>query len=198
MDEADDDRHLLSRMTRGDRDAFAALYRRRRPDVYRFALHMRGSPARAEDIVQDVFLAVIHEAERYAPERATVLAWLLGIARNHVKRALHRDRRIVSLDAEESASIERLASGGDPLSELEHRRDIALVHRALLTLPVRYREVVVLCDLRELSYGDAAAALKCAVGTVRSRLHRGRTLLARRLRGGEIPVLDAPIAKLLI
>ena len=54
--------------------------------------------------------------------------------------------------------------------------------KAVLTLPVRYREAVVLCDLQELTYAEAAAALECAVGTVRSRLHRGRALLASKLR----------------
>ena len=57
------------------------------------------------------------------------------------------------------------------------------MRRALAALPVTYREVIVLCDLQELSYADAAAALGCALGTVRSRLHRGRAMLAERLRG---------------
>ena len=61
------------------------------------------------------------------------------------------------------------------------QRHTTALRRALLELPVRYREAIVLCDLQELSYADAADALGCAVGTVRSRLHRGRALLARRL-----------------
>ena len=84
MDPPDDD--LLIATAAGDRDAFAALYRRRRPDVYRFALHMTGSRAAAEDIAHDVFLVVIRDAHRYQPGRSGVVAWLLGIARNYARR----------------------------------------------------------------------------------------------------------------
>src|SRR5438552_1984993 len=83
-----DDEELMARIAGGDRDAFAALYRRRRPDVYRFALHVGGSESIADDVTQDVFMAVIHEAGRYRPGRAAVMPWLLGITRNHVRRAL--------------------------------------------------------------------------------------------------------------
>ena len=69
----------------------------------------------------------------------------------------------------------------EPLNELVREERIDSVRRAVSSLPVRYREVVVLCDLQELSYEDAAAAVGCAVGTVRSRLSRGRALLAEKL-----------------
>src|SRR3954469_10818090 len=82
------DEELIVAVAHGDRDAFAALYRRRRPDVYRFALHMTGVPAAAEDVAQDVFLAVIHDAARYVPGRSGVVPWLLGIARTHARRRL--------------------------------------------------------------------------------------------------------------
>ena len=72
----------------------------------------------------------------------------------------------------------------DPVGDLERQRHVDALRRAVVALPVRYREAVVLCDLHELSYADAAVALSCAIGTVRSRLHRGRALLARRLCGG--------------
>ena len=66
--------------------AFALLYRRYRADVYRFAAHVSGSAAVAEDVVQDVFVAVIEDASGYRADRSGVLPWLLGIARNHVRR----------------------------------------------------------------------------------------------------------------
>jgi RNA polymerase sigma-70 factor (ECF subfamily) len=72
----------------------------------------------------------------------------------------------------------------DPADDLDRAQRIATIRRAVMTLPLRYREVVLLCDLQELSYHDAAAALHCAVGTVRSRLHRGRALLAAKLKEG--------------
>ena len=69
----------------------------------------------------------------------------------------------------------------DPLGDLTRAESIEALREAVLTLPVRYREAVVLCDLQEMTYADAAAAIGCAVGTVRSRLHRGRALLAVKL-----------------
>ena len=69
----------------------------------------------------------------------------------------------------------------DTLGDLTRAESIDALRQAVLTLPVRYREAVVLCDLQEMSYADAAVALGCAVGTVRSRLHRGRALLALKL-----------------
>jgi RNA polymerase sigma-70 factor (ECF subfamily) len=72
------DEDLIARIAAGDRDAFAALYRRRRPDVYRFALRVTGSPPVADDVTQDVFMAIIHHAERYRPDRSGVVPWLDG------------------------------------------------------------------------------------------------------------------------
>lgn len=171
---------LIERIAGGDRDAFGLLYRQCRPDVYRFAVHMCGSPALAEDVVQDVFVAVIEDAARYRPGRSGVLPWLLGIARNHVRRWRHR-RPVLPLPGEETDDGRRLAAETDPIGDLTRQRHEAALARALLELPARYREAIVLCDLQELSYETAAGALGCAVGTVRSRLHRGRALLAREL-----------------
>jgi len=172
------DEELIAAVAAGDRDAFAALYRRRRPDVYRFALHMTGLPATAEDVAQDVFLTVIQEAGRYAPGRSAVVAWLLGIARNHARRRLS------------ARQFEPLPGGGsepgvqaDPAEGLARVQQVDALRRALGSLPMAYREAVVLCDLQELSYQDAAAAAGCAIGTVRSRLHRGRQMLAAKMRG---------------
>jgi RNA polymerase sigma-70 factor (ECF subfamily) len=188
------DETLIVRIVSGDRDAFAALYRRHRADVYRFAMHISGSRPVAEDVTQDVFMAVIHDAGRYRPERAAVLLWLLGIARNHVRRAL-KQRPTVTLPDDESAAGRTLVVEPDPLAGLARRQHVLALRRAVLELPVKYREVVVLCDLQELTYDDAATALGCAIGTVRSRLHRGRALLASRLRGTDPPLFRTPVAR---
>ena len=179
-DESDDD--LVRAIVGGSRDAFAELYRRRRPDVYRFAVHMTGSPAAAEDVTQDVFMAVIQDARRYSPGRAAVVAWLLGIARNHARR-LARERLAVPLD--EVAHDGDLAAQPDPVARITRRQQLALLRAALRSLPVAYREIVVLCDLQERTYAEAADAVGCAVGTVRSRLHRGRALLTAKLGAAE-------------
>jgi RNA polymerase sigma-70 factor, ECF subfamily len=174
------DDELISRIAAGDREAFALLYRRYRTDVYRFAAHVSGSTTVADDVVQDVFVAVIEDASGYRADRSGVLPWLLGIARNHVRR--WRSQRVVlPLPGDETPAAQDLAIRPDPLIEISMQRHTTALRRALLELPIRYRETIALCDLQELSYVDAAAALGCAVGTVRSRLHRGRALLARRL-----------------
>lgn len=179
------DDQLMARIADGDRDAFGALYRRRRMDVYRFALHMTASTATADDVTQDVFVTLIHDAARYVPGRSGVVPWLLGIARNQARRRLDRERRSVPLSDETDASARQFIVETDPLADLARERDLDAIRQAMRSLPLRYREILVLCDLQELSYADAAAAVGCAVGTVRSRLHRGRAMLAARLRIGD-------------
>lgn len=174
MDDASD-QNLLMRMADGDADAFTALYRRQQACIYRFALQMSGSEALAEDVVQEVFLTLIRAGRPYDPSRGSVLAFLYGIARNHVLRRLDRKWRVGEQPAEQASAADH------PEAELARRQLIASVRAAVLALPVHYREVVVLCDLEDADYAQAAAALGCAIGTVRSRLHRARQLLAQRL-----------------
>jgi RNA polymerase sigma-70 factor, ECF subfamily len=176
------DDELMAGIAAGDRAAFASLYRRRWPDVYRFAVHMTGAPTVAEDVAQDVFMAVIQDGHRYKTGRSGVLAWLLGIARNQARRRLWRDRRLDPLPDPEAGIEKALAVEIDPIAGLARDRQVDTVRRALRQLPVSYREVVVLCDLQELSYVEAADVVGCAIGTVRSRLHRGRALLGAQLR----------------
>lgn len=171
------DEDLLRRMMAGDEDAFTALYRRRQAGVYRFALQMSGSQAIAEDVTQEVFLTLIREARGYDPARGSLAAYLYGMARCQVLRCLRRQRPETSL----AASEEPLGASDDPLGDLTRRQSIDAVRGAVLALPAHYREAIVLCDLHEMNYAEAAAALGCAVGTVRSRLHRARELLAARL-----------------
>jgi RNA polymerase sigma-70 factor (ECF subfamily) len=176
------DDELLRQATAGDARAFAELFRRRHPDVFRFALHLTGSVATAEDVVQDVFMVVVRDGARYDAGRATVAAWLCGIARNLVRQRLERDRRFTPVDFAddgEPSAVDSVAL--DPLAGLLRAERIETVRRAVRVLPLPYREAVVLCDLQEMSYEDAAGALGCPVGTVRSRLHRARTMLAARL-----------------
>lgn len=181
---SDDD--LLRRMLAGDEDAFTELYRRRQGGVYRFALHMSGSEAIAEDVTQEVFIVLMREAHNYDPHRGSLAAYLYGISRNHVLRRLERDRLFVPFadgsQDDEQATPATLIAQGDPLDDLTRNEMIEAVRGAVLALPAHYREVVVLCDLHEMSYAEAAGVVGCAVGTVRSRLHRARAMLVERLR----------------
>jgi RNA polymerase sigma-70 factor (ECF subfamily) len=178
------DSELLQAMLAGDEAALATLYRRRQGSVYRFALQMSGSTALAEDVTQDVFMALMRSGHSYDSNRGPLAWFLLGMARNVLRQRLGRERFYTSLgdDAGESGGASELLSLSDPLSELSRNETIEGVRKAILSLPTRYREVVVLCELQELSYAEAAGVLGCAIGTVRSRLHRARGLLIDKLR----------------
>ena len=171
------DQELLEQALEGAEDAFTALYRRRQGGIYRFALQMTGSTAVAEDVTQETFLALILHGNRYDGARGTVAAFLYGIARNLVLRRL--DRR----GGAEMEVTEDYAGPEDLLEDLTRRESIEQVRQAVLSLPPIFREAVVLCDLQDSSYEEAAVALECPVGTVRSRLNRARALLVRKLRG---------------
>jgi RNA polymerase sigma-70 factor (ECF subfamily) len=185
------DAELLRLMAEGDEDAFAMLYRRRQGGVYRFALQMCGSAEIAEDVTQEVFMALMQDCGNYDASRGSLAAYLYGIARNHVLRLLQRDRAYVPIHDESDedgargggGSIhEGLISPCDLLADLTRGETIERVRQAVLALPAHYREVVVLCELHEMSYVEAAGVVGCAVGTVRSRLHRARAMLTEKLR----------------
>ena len=181
---------LVRRLSDGDEQALAVLYERHRQPVFRFALQMTGDQSVAEEVSQEVFLSLISGSERFDASKGSLAGWLLGTARFQVYRILRRDRRYLSIDEEPDDErrsrepIEQLASPGSQLEDLTRRESVEALHQAILSLPVHYREVVALCDLNELTYEDAASALDCAVGTVRSRLHRARGLLVEKLKGG--------------
>ena len=191
------DSYLLRRMGAGDEEAFRTLYRRCQGPVYRFVLHMSGNPAVAEDVTQEVFLTLIRDAGRFDPSRGTLPAYLLGIGRNLLFRRLEKEKAFVAFP--EGAESDELEPQGNSLHphlvvaafDPVHNEMIGRVRQAVLSLPVNYREVVVLCDLQEMSYEEVAAALRCALGTVRSRLHRGRGMLMDKLREFRKPGEDA-------
>jgi len=189
-----DDR-LLRRMLAGDEHAFSELYRRKHPAIYRFALHMSGNSAMAEDVTQEVFMALIREPGRFDPARGSLSAFLFGIARNHLRKRWEQERRLIPItcEADDLADFAPLSAHGNGnkgksgftyADESDSRDIVELVRRAISTLPASYREVVVLCELEEMSYEETAAALACPVGTVRSRLHRARAILLEKLREG--------------
>ncbi|HXX16719.1 MAG TPA: sigma-70 family RNA polymerase sigma factor [Candidatus Eremiobacteraceae bacterium] len=175
---------LLKRSAKGDERAFTELYRRHQAAVFRFALRMTGSSWAAEEIVQDVFMMLVREPKKYDPGRGSLGAFLYGVARNRIMKHLERTPRDVSLDTSTDAGRvlhPQLQDSMTPArwTELRERREH--VRAAVLALPAEFRETVVLCELEEMSYDQAARALDCPVGTIRSRLHRGRALLLAKL-----------------
>ena len=178
------DAELLRLTIAGEEHAFAALYDRHQGAVYRFALLMSGAVNIAEEVTQEVFLLLMREPQRYDPGRGALPTYLYGVARNYVLRSLKRERPYVPLlEAPENGPPGTpFMAEEDPLDDCTRNEVIKLVRQAVLTLPERYREVVVLCDFQELSCADAAAALDCPIGTINSRLHRGHAMLVMKLR----------------
>lgn len=170
---------LIREIGLGDEGAFVELYRRRQPDVYRFAYAMSKSTAVADDVAQEVFLNVLQNASRFDPARGSVRAWLLGCARHAVLDRMRSESRRTS------ESVEELSTPCLGEQEVFVRERLRRLRAAILALPVEYREAIVLCELQELSYAESAAVLGCPIGTIRSRLHRARTLLTARLGEAE-------------
>ena len=122
-------------------------------------------------------MELIEHGRRFDPARGALTSFLFGVARNLVLRRIEKDR------SQHESELADLAAEDDVVGDLTRRQTIERVRRAVLSLPAVYREAVVLCDLEDQSYEDAAIALDCPVGTVRSRLNRGRAMLAQKLRG---------------
>jgi RNA polymerase sigma-70 factor (ECF subfamily) len=187
--EADDE--LLRRMRAGDEQAFVALYRRLQGPIYRFALQMTGGSAVAEDVVQEVFLVLIRSNCGYDVSKGALSAYLFGIVRKLVLRHLERNRTAAEENIDGEPGRRRsLAATPDPMADFLHNETMDGLRRAVVSLPKRYREVVVLCDLEELDYTQAAQLLGCPVGTVRSRLHRARGLLLEKLQQKRGPIKE--------
>jgi RNA polymerase sigma-70 factor (ECF subfamily) len=168
------DSDLLARFCGGDPDAFTQVYRMQQAAVFRFARLMTGDAAKAAEVTQDVFVWLIHHAAEFDPARGELSAFLIGVTRKFLLRRRDNEMRWVPLNEDS------LAAHDEP-DEYEGDSDTEALRRAIAALPLKYREVVVLCDLEGKSYEESAAVAGCAVGTVRSRLHRARALLARKL-----------------
>jgi RNA polymerase sigma-70 factor, ECF subfamily len=173
-----EDQRLLSRIRNGDEAAFLDVYGRYQGMVYRYALRMCGSASAADDVTQEVFLALIRGVGHFDAARGALAGYLYGAARRQV---YHRLDASPELPLDETDTAQWVADVPHPLDGLERAEQLALLRQALASLPPHYREAIVLCDLEELDYAAAADALGCPVGTVRSRLNRARALLGERL-----------------
>jgi RNA polymerase sigma-70 factor (ECF subfamily) len=180
----DQDEGLLTRSAKGDEEAFTILYRRHADVLYRFAFRMTGSSWGAEEIVQDVFMTLVREPGKYDAERGTLPAFLFGIARNKIMKyneRLPREISLVERQEDGSGGGVTLHDSLTPAMWAEQRERLEKVRAAVMELPIEFRETVVLCELEEMSYDQAARMLDCPIGTIRSRLHRGRALLLAKL-----------------
>jgi RNA polymerase sigma-70 factor (ECF subfamily) len=174
---------LLARMKQGDEEAFVALYRRHRDPVYRLALLYTGSAAQAADVVQETFLHFMTRTGQYDPARGTIGAWLCGVARNLSRK--EGESRETATDPETLADDNMLSEAQidrhTPIDRMLQHEAAEQVRRALARLAPHYRDVLILCELADLTYAEAAQLCGIDIGTVRSRLSRARAQLAERL-----------------
>jgi RNA polymerase sigma-70 factor (ECF subfamily) len=185
------DETLLAAHLRGDPLAFGELVSRHERRVYGLCLRMLGSREDAEDATQEAFLAALRKAASFR-QAAAFSTWLYRIAVNAATdQARRRGRaRLAPLDPEDVGAV--AAPGGDP-GELV--AVAVTVQAALAEVPEEFRVAVVLCDLYRVPYAEAAQILEVPVGTVKSRVFRGRLALAERLEGGGSQATARPTLK---
>jgi RNA polymerase sigma-70 factor, ECF subfamily len=181
------DSELIRCLRTRDTAAFIALYDRFNRNIFRFLLHMTGSLHESEELLQAVFTTVWEGTstgmfERFDEGRGTLEGYLLGIARNAARRLLANRARTVSVDQFGSSHGTLELSGADAgLATVEQRFETQRLREAILQLPVKYREAITLCCLRDMNYEDAAKVMNCSIGTVGSRVNRGKRLLRKAL-----------------
>jgi RNA polymerase sigma-70 factor, ECF subfamily len=176
---------LLRQIQTGDEEAFLFVYRRHEKALYRFALHCSGSAAIAEDVVQEVFLTLLTRPEQFDSSRGCLANYLLGVAHKLVLRQWEKQKRDIPLqnsDIEDSATFILSTAAGDVWEKFTQEDAVEKLYQAIASLPVHYREVVVLCDLEEKNYAETAEILNCPVGTIRSRLSRAHLLLMGKMQ----------------
>jgi len=183
-DSPTEDQELLRQLAKGNEVAFRTLYERYQGSIYGFVLHMSGNRATAEEVTQEVFMLLIRSPKSYQPEKGSVAGYLYGIARNLARRAMLHSYRHVELNnglGPGAGTETGLAMDADVLEDLSQEELIVALRKAVVSLPEQYREAIVLCDLQEMNYAEAADFLDCSPGTVASRLHRGRAMLKTKL-----------------
>lgn len=191
------DTELLRQVRAGQADAFTALYRRHQGPLYRFALLRCGSGDAAADIVQEAFMGLLTGRLNYDPLRGQLQHFLFGVARNLALNLDETRRRHASLpepNDDDEPDLETASEAAGPLTRLLGNEAAEDVRRALSLLPPHYRDPVILYELHDLSYQEIAAVCQVDIGTVRSRLARGRAALAKRLASHATPSHNAHLA----
>jgi RNA polymerase sigma-70 factor (ECF subfamily) len=179
------DHELLRQTHAGRADAFTALYRRHQGPLYRYALMRCGASGAAADVVQEAFMGLLTGRFGFDPLRGQLQHFLFGVVRNLILKLEEPRRRQAALPEpgeDGELELETACEGAEPLARLLGNEAAEEVRRALGMLPAHYRDVVILFELHELSYQEIATVCQLDIGTVRSRLSRGRAALAKRLQ----------------
>lgn len=172
----------------GNGDAITLLVNRHTPRLFRFLCRLVGDAAFAEDLVQDTWLRVIESLDKYNPQHSFSI-WILTIARNLATDALRKKGRQgtrvearASEDGTEIDPIEMLPDNAPSVLEQLNEEDLQeRVAAGLAGLPIHYREVLLLRFDEELKIEEVAKALEIPLSTAKTRLHRGLSILRKRL-----------------
>ncbi|HEY0062226.1 MAG TPA: RNA polymerase sigma factor [Telluria sp.] len=178
------DTDLLRQLRDGNAAAFQALYRRHQGPLFRFAVLRCGSSDSAADVVQEVFMGLLTGTLRFDPLRGALSHFLFGVARNLILRHEQPHLRAQALPEPEDDLDEAEEAGctrHEPLARLLSDELAEQVRRAIALLPPHYRDVLILYEMHELSYLEIAQICQVDIGTVRSRLSRGRAAMSKRL-----------------
>jgi RNA polymerase sigma-70 factor, ECF subfamily len=184
------DYELISRCQKGDRQAFEEIYLRYHRGLFLFLLSMFRCRYTAEDVVQDVFVKLFSEIKSFRFQ-SSFSRWLYRVARNAALDKMRHEkiRRARSLDEENEDQLpllERLPdSGPAPSAKAENDEKVEALDLALSRLPGYARKVLLMREWEELNYGEIADKLGISLGTVKSRLFRGRRLLALQMKDSE-------------
>ena len=173
---------LVGRCRRGDETAWRELVARHTRRVFGIAYRFVGRVDEAEDLTQDIFVKVFQSLDRYRESDGAFSTWVGTVARNHAIDQYRRRREERARRLDDPAVLDTVPAGEESALRSLEREDVKrLVHRGLRALPTDLREALMLCDLQGLSYDEVAATLEIPLGTVKSRINRGRLELARRL-----------------
>jgi RNA polymerase sigma-70 factor (ECF subfamily) len=174
---------VIQRCLAGDQDAWSQIVRQHWRKVFNIAYKFTGKHDEAEDLTQDVFLKIFKSLNTF-DRRANFQTWLVSVSRNlcidHY-RSVRKERETIDRDVD-AGELTPAASTKSPFAALEQRDRVELLKKALDQLPPTLRSAVLLRDIQELSYQEIADRLRLPEGTVKSRINRGRTELARQIR----------------
>lgn len=174
---------LIQRCLAGDQDAWAQIVRQHWRKVFNIAYKFTGKHDEAEDLTQDVFLKIFKSLDTF-DRRANFQTWLVSVSRNlcidHY-RSVRKERETIDRDVD-AGQLTPAAVTVSPIAALEQADRVTLLKKALAYLPPTLRSAVLLRDIQELSYQEIADRLQLPEGTVKSRINRGRTELARQIR----------------
>lgn len=174
---------LVEKAACGDAAAFGEIYYSLRDPIYSFAYRMLREASAAEDITQEVFMFLIENPGKYAPERGSLFSFLCGVTRNKVMRYLYKTgTKTESLHEENGEFIELIGDfRQNPLDLLLDGELFEKVEESLARLPLLQREAIILRELHELSCEEIARITNAEVGAIKVRLHRARKSLAREI-----------------